>query len=94
MEYMEHSIHWFLYDENQHSHKAEEFHAHSFIVQGIADDLHDVNPYVGQLQHFHSVPHRRSQLLELQDFASNHDFAAVMHASNSTTINPHSIVVR
>ena len=62
-------------------------------MQAITDDFHDINSYVGHLQHFHSIPHYHSHLLELQDFSFNTDFAAVMHASNSTTINPCFIIV-
>ena len=92
-EYTNHSLHWFLYDESERSRKAEHFGAHAFIVQAIVDDLRAVNPYVHRLDHFQRIPRRHSRLLELQDFSSNSDFAAVMHASNSTFINPYSIVV-
>ncbi|KAI5981480.1 hypothetical protein EDD15DRAFT_368626 [Pisolithus albus] len=93
-EYADHSIHWFLYDESLRSQKAVQFGAHSFVVQAIADDLRAINPYVGHLHHFRAVSRSHQRMLELQDFTSNSDFAAVLHASNSTTINPRSILIR
>ncbi|KAG9307876.1 hypothetical protein JVU11DRAFT_9221 [Chiua virens] len=55
-EYTDHSIHWFLYDEALRTQRAQQFHTHSYVVQAIVDDLREVNPYVGHLQHFHSIP--------------------------------------
>jgi hypothetical protein len=50
---------------------------------------------VEHLQHFHSTSRRCHCILELKDFFStNGDFADVMHASNSTDINPHSVIIR
>ena len=51
-EYADHSIHWFLYDEQLLQNKAIDCGAHTTIVQAITDDLHDINPYIHQLQHF------------------------------------------
>lgn len=92
-QYTDHSIHWFLYDETLRKQKATEFGVHSMVVQAITDDIHAINPYVAHLRHFRTVSHHREQILELRDFTSNSDFAAVMHASNSTTINPRSILI-
>jgi len=74
--------------------KAIQFGTHASVVQAIKNDVRDVNPYVAHLQHFHSpdLPHPR--ILELKDYSSPADFAAIMHASNSTTINPRSILIR
>jgi len=93
-EYTDHSIHWFLYDESQREFKAQQFGVHATIVQAISDDLKAVNPYVGHLQHFHDTSRRRRRTLELKDFNAVGDFAAVMHASNSTVINPRSIIIQ
>jgi hypothetical protein len=92
-EYEDHSIHWFIYDERMRRQKAQEFGVYSSVIQAITDDLQLVNPYVHHLRRFRPRSHRKRQL-ELQDFSSNGDFAAVMHASNSTDINPRSVVIR
>ena len=59
----------------------------------IKCDLQDINPYVNSLQHFRSSPSSSLHVVELKDFSSNHDFTAVMHAANTTIINPHSILI-
>lgn len=92
--YADHLIHWFLYDKHQREFKAEQFGVHANIVQALSQDLCDVNPYVDHLQHFHQSSQHRHRMLELKDFSLNGDFAAVMHASNSTDINPCSVVIR
>jgi hypothetical protein len=92
-EYTEHSIHWFLYDERMREQKAQQFGVHAAIIQAITDDLNQVNPYVHYLRQFRPRSHKKRQL-EIQDYSSNGDFAAIMHAANSTTINPRSVVVR
>jgi len=94
-EYAEHSIHWFLYDESMRNQKALQFGVHATIIQAVKDDLHDVNPYVGHLDHFHTSPRQHRRILEIKDYGSAAaDFAAVMHAANSTNINPRSILIR
>jgi len=93
-EYTDHSIHWFLYDEQMLEKKAIQFGAHGSVVQAIKNDIRDVNPYVAQLQYFNSPNVHRPRILELKDYSSPADFAAVMHASNSTAINPQSILIR
>ena len=92
-EYTDHSIHWFLYDEQMLERKAIQFGAHASVVQAIKSDVRDVNPYVAHLQHFRSPNLPRPCILELKDYSSPADFAAIMHASNSTTINPRSILI-
>jgi hypothetical protein len=93
-EYTEHSIHWFLYDERQREFCAQQFGVHAIVVQAISDDIDGVNPYVHHLQRFHQSSRCTQCILELKDFSSNGDFAAVMHASNSTSINPRSILIQ
>ena len=93
-EYTEHSIHWFLYDEMALQRKAIEFGVHGFVVQAIKDDIRECNPYVGHLQHFQVSDIRPRGILEIQDYSSPADFAAIMHASNSTVVNPRSVLIR
>jgi hypothetical protein len=82
-----------MYDEALRSTKAIQFGVHATVVQAVKDDLSHINPYVASLHHFHATPRRQQQVVKLKDYSSNGDFAAVMHAFNSTTINPHSILI-
>lgn len=91
-EYEDHLIHWFLYDECMHQQKALEFGMHASIAQAITDDLNDINPYIRHLRQFRPRSCKKRQL-ELKDYSANSDFTAVMHASNSTDINPRSVVI-
>ncbi|KAN0082863.1 hypothetical protein V8E55_008658, partial [Tylopilus felleus] len=93
-EYTDHSIHWFFYDEGLRTERADQFGIHATIVDEIKCDLQDINPYVNSLQHFRSSPSSSLHVVELKDFSSNHDFTAVMHAANTTIINPRSILIR
>jgi len=72
--------------------KAGEFGVHATVIQAM-DDLNAINPYVHHLHQFRPRS-RRKRLLELKDFSSNGDFAAVMHAANLTDINPRSVIIR
>jgi len=92
-DYTEHSIHWFLYDEAALQNKAIEFGVHGSVIQAIKDDIRECNPYVGHLQHFQTSNIWRRGILEIEDYSSAADFTAIMHASNSTIINPRSILI-
>jgi hypothetical protein len=56
-------------------------------------DLEAHNPYVRHLRRFSCLPDTRITALELSDFSSGGDFAAIMHGANSTTLNPRKIVI-
>jgi hypothetical protein len=56
-------------------------------------DLRDVNPYVDYLRLFVSWPAEMSTVLEISDFSSDGDFAAVLHPANSTTVRPRTILI-
>jgi hypothetical protein len=88
-----HSLHWFLYNSLEHDKKAEQFNVPSDWMRAINDDLQIVNPYVHNLRVFRSVPEPTACALELADVGQNGDFAAIMHAGNSTTINPRAVVI-
>ena len=66
---------------------------HWFLYDERERERHDINPYVHSLQQFHSVSDDATTALELPDTSSNGDFAAVMHAANSTNIKPRSILI-
>lgn len=55
--------------------------------------MHAHNPYVAHLQQFHHIPHTATTALELSESSSNNDFAAIMHAANSTSVRPRNILI-
>jgi hypothetical protein len=61
--------------------------------EAVAEDLDAVNPYLHHLRRFASVPSSGTSALQISEFGSNGDFAAVMHAANSTAISPRAIVI-
>lgn len=91
--FTQHSIHWFLYDETARQDSAIRFGISSTIIQAIADDLRDANAYVHTLSHLQQPSRTPHVALELRDVSSNGDFAAVMHAADSTDIQPRSVVI-
>ena len=88
-----HSLHWFLYDSQEREQQGEKFKVPSDWIRALNDDLQDVNPYVRDLRQLHSLPESEPCALELTDVGQNGDFAAILHASNSTSITPRAIVV-
>jgi Helitron helicase-like domain at N-terminus len=89
-----HSLHWYLYDENERVSEAGNRQVPNDWVDAVKTDLDRCNPYVHHLQQFHEIPDTVSTSLELSDFSSGGDFAAIMHAANSTTVTPRSILIR
>jgi hypothetical protein len=55
--------------------------------------LQEVNPYLNQLRRFATVPSDEPTALELSDVSAHGDFTAVLHAANSTVIDPRTIVI-
>jgi Helitron helicase-like domain at N-terminus len=88
-----HSLHWFLYDENERNVQGDKFSVPREWSQALKEDLDAINPYVHHLQRFHSVPDRTTSVLELSDFSSGGDFAAIMHSANTNSTRPRSILI-
>jgi hypothetical protein len=88
-----HSLHWFLYDENERHNQGRDYSVPPRWIQALKNDLDDHNPYVSHLQAFKSVDDAAPAALELCDVSSNGDFAAVMHPPVSTRFKPRSILV-
>jgi hypothetical protein len=88
-----HSLHWFLYDSGDREQMATQFSIPPDWSDALADDLDAVNPYLHHLRRFASLPSSETAALQLSEFGSNGDFAAVMHAGNSTAISPRTIVI-
>jgi hypothetical protein len=88
-----HSLHWFLYDEHERDLHGSEFNVPLNWIHALRDDLFDHNPYVRHLKQFHGIPDTETTALLLGDFSTGGDFAAIMHAANSTTIKPRSVLI-
>jgi hypothetical protein len=88
-----HTLHWFLYDSLERDKKAKEFKVPSDWTRALNEDLQVVNPYVHNLRMFRTIPEPTPCALELADVGQNGDFAAILHAANSTAVNPRSIVI-
>jgi hypothetical protein len=88
-----HSLHWYLYDENERYTRGHQFDVPLQWVNAVNADLRRHNPYVSMLLPFHDIPAAETCALELTEPSSNGDFAAVMHAANSTTIDPRNILI-
>lgn len=89
-----HSIHWYLYDELEREQKGTAVLKLPLPwIRSLKADLDDVNPYVHRLRQFQSVPQHEPVALELTDVSMNGDFAAIMHAANSTTVKEREILI-
>lgn len=91
-----HSIHWFLYDEQERVTESHKWKVPTTWTTGVKTDLENCNPYVHHLRQFASMwthDNETTAALELSDATARGDFAVVMHASNSTQINPRRILI-
>ncbi|KLO16110.1 hypothetical protein SCHPADRAFT_229625 [Schizopora paradoxa] len=89
----DHSIHWFLYDEQHRNSRATEYEVPSHWVQAVRQDLQRVNPYVHHLRNFSNVPGDSSVALELQDHTATGEFAAILHTANTVDLQPRKILI-
>ena len=88
-----HSLHWFLYDEREREDRAHHFNVPLTWTNAFKSDLDRYNPYVRKLRLFNSIPNSVTTGLELSEFSTGGDFAAIMHAANSTAIEPRNIII-
>jgi Helitron helicase-like domain at N-terminus len=88
-----HSLHWYLYDSLDRRQHAETLNVPNDWTSAIDNALQSVNPYVRSLRRFSSLPSGTTNALELSDVGSNGDFAAILHAGNSSNIQPRSVVI-
>jgi hypothetical protein len=87
----DHCLHWYLYDEQDCRLEGINRKIPLSWTQTIENDLHNVNPYVHHLRHFSSTwsnDIHAISALELSDVSVTGDFAAIMHANNTTDISP------
>ena len=92
----QHCLHWYLYDEQDRLSEASNRNVPMSWVTPFALALENVNPYVHHLRQFSSTWTNATDsisALELSDVSATGDFAAIMHANNSTDIRPRSIMV-
>ena len=87
------ALNWFLYDSQERERHGTQYNVPNDWRVALNDDLQIVNRYVHDLRRFSTVPTPTPCALELSDVGQNGDFAAIMHAANSTSIKPRSIVV-
>ncbi|THH06394.1 hypothetical protein EW146_g9626 [Bondarzewia mesenterica] len=90
-----HSIHWFLYDENARTVAAHNFGIHATVIQAVRDALSQCNPYVHSLQPMRSTRQRHVPWdIELREHTATSEFAAILHAANTTALAPQAIIIR
>jgi hypothetical protein len=87
----EHSIHWYLYDEQQWLLEAANRKVPDSWIASISADLEQVNLYVHHLNQFSTTWDNNPEVvtaLELADITPSGDFAAIMHTNVSVNIHP------
>jgi hypothetical protein len=88
-----HSMHWFIYDEVQRQTSATSHGVPMKYVQRVRSALRSVNPYVDHLHHFYDFSESDTIAIELTEPPAGQDFAAIIHANNSTEIEPRSVCI-
>jgi hypothetical protein len=88
-----HSLHWYLYDELERDQRAQQLNVPWHWIQAVKMDLERVNPYIDHLHQFNAVDDLQPHAIELTDVSTNGDFAAIMHASNTTDVHPRGILI-
>jgi hypothetical protein len=89
-----HSLHWFLYDEQERKANSERFKVPRTWIDNVHVDLETHNPpYIHHRWLFDDIPLQDVAALELCDFTAAGDIAVVIYAANSTTIKPWLVVV-
>jgi hypothetical protein len=88
-----HSLHWFLYDGAERQQQGKKYDVPHEWTAAVDTALQEVNPYLNQLRWFSTIPSEEPTALELSDVSALGDFAAVLHAANSTVIDPCAIVI-
>jgi hypothetical protein len=88
-----HSLHWFLYDSSERQEQGKKYNVSDGWTAAVDTALQEVNPYLSQLHHFSTIPSEELTALQLSDVSAQSDFTAVLHATNSTAIDPYAIVI-
>ena len=91
-----HSLHWYLYDSLKKKWQGRDYDVPSNWICALNHNLQIVNPYINHLRQLSNVTPSTPCMLELFNISHNSDFAAILHASNLMSINPHntSLVVK
>jgi hypothetical protein len=87
------ALNWFLYDSLERDRRATQYDVPAEWTRALNDDLETVNRYAHDFRRFPELSNAEPCALELSDVGQNGDFAVLMHAANSTSINPRSVVV-
>jgi hypothetical protein len=89
-----HSMHWYLYDaESVREASGFTLTVPINFIRTTKRVLDSINPYVHHLRRFLEYAEDRSISIELSDPPVGQDFAAIVHANNSTRINPRHILI-
>jgi hypothetical protein len=89
-----HSMHWFLYDAELARKAAETTYKVPIpVVCPVKSILDSVNPYVYHLHCFFNYAEDCTISIELSDPPVGQDFAAIVHANNSTEDHPQHILI-
>lgn len=88
-----HSLHWYLYDSIERVQQGQTYSVPSDWINAVEDTLTAVNPYVDHLRRFPTASGTTTNALELCDVAANGEFAAILHAGNTTEVRPRSVVI-
>lgn len=90
----QHSMRWFLYDEQERLTTAERNGVPFQFVNVMHWHLEHVNPYIHQLQTaLSTVTPGGSFAVELKDPSVGGEIAAIIHSNNLTQISPRSVVI-
>lgn len=90
-----HSLHWFLFDEQGRYTTAHQHHIPIYVLEKISATLRAVNPYIYHLRSaIETIPNpAHSYAIELDLPTNGAELAAIIHASNLTHIEERKIVV-
>ncbi|CAG8840893.1 36230_t:CDS:1, partial [Racocetra persica] len=86
-----HSIHWYLYDEQERYLTALNRGVPDTWVSAVQSMLTRINPYVHSLQMLQDNSY--TTLLELRENTSTGEIAAIIHANNTVNLSPRSIII-
>jgi len=88
-----HSMQWFIHDENSCNTEGIAWNVPLDWIDGVRNDLLNVNPYLHHLRHFHNSYSTDNTSLEILDTTTVPDFVVLVHASNTTAVRPRSILI-
>lgn len=89
----QHSIRWFLYDENARTNQAQQQNLSPVLVNSFREFLESYNPFLHHFRQAFNPNTDNSLAIELYTPTSGGEVAAIIHANNIRQIYPRSIMV-